>query len=115
MNTSVDNDCQFKLDAFRCTQPVKTGKSVSDVVDVNSLLWEIPRLAEISSLFGSMQLHSQFRGGGGTGQSLKGPQRPQTSVKHFASTYSLSKFVQSVSQSLNLFLGKKKHLAPWRA
>ena len=65
MKTSVDNDCQFKLDAFRCTQPVKTGKSVSDVVDVNSLLWEIPRLAEISSLFGSMQLHSQFRGGHG--------------------------------------------------
>jgi len=32
VNTSVDNDCQFTIDAFRCTQPVKTGKSVSDVV-----------------------------------------------------------------------------------
>jgi len=32
VNTLVDNDCQFKLDAFRCMQPVKTGKSVGDVV-----------------------------------------------------------------------------------
>jgi len=32
MQTSVDNDCQSKLDMLGCSQPVKTGKSVRAAV-----------------------------------------------------------------------------------
>jgi len=34
MESLIDSDRQFKLDALWCLQPVKTGKSIGDVIRV---------------------------------------------------------------------------------